>query len=459
MKILRVTGSMDPAYGGPPHGIRASIRAMAAMGVENEVVCCDAPGAGWIGRDAFLLHALGPGRFGFSYTPRLGPWLRENMGRFDAVVVHGMWQWPGICALRALASRRKSEQRKSTLHAPRSTLFFLMPHGMLDPWFQRDRSRRVKALRNWFYWWLVERRVVNGAAGVLFTCEEELRLARMTFGGYRPKREMNVGYGIKEPPAFSERMRAAFLEKVPGLGERKYFLFLGRIDPKKGVEMLVEAFLGGRDGRAVEGGMAVSAVRTQTLFSNSEPSWTEESVPHTGGTPVPPSFLCKHDSVGRDARPAGVDLVIAGPGWDSDYGRRIRERIDGEASIHAVGMLEGEAKWGALHGCEALVLPSHQENFGIAVVEALGCGRPVLISDKVNIWREILEDGAGLVEEDSVEGTARLLRRFAAGELAGGDAGRFRECFRRRFEIQQATRKFLAAVGGEPAIASIGFSD
>jgi glycosyltransferase involved in cell wall biosynthesis len=334
-----------------------------------------------------------------------------------------------------------------------------MPHGMLDPWFQRDRSRRVKAVRNWFYWWLVERRVVNGAAGVLFTCEEELRLARTTFGGYRPKREVNVGYGIEEPPAFSERMRTAFLERVPGVGERRYFLFLGRIDPKKGVDILVEAFLGGRDSRAAEGGMAVSALRTQTLFSNSESSWTEESVPHTGGTPLPPSFLCKHDSVGRDARPAGVDLVIAGPGWDSDYGRRIHERIDGEARIHAVGMLEGEAKWGALQGCEALVLPSHQENFGIAVVEALGCGRPVLISENVNIWREILEDGAGLVEEDSVEGTARLLRRFAAGELAGGDAGRFRECFRRRFEIQQATRRFLEAVGGEPAIASIGFSD
>jgi glycosyltransferase involved in cell wall biosynthesis len=408
MKILRVTASMDPAYGGPPHGIRASIRAMAAMGVENEVVCCDAPDAGWIGRDAFPLHALGPGRFGFSFTPKLGPWLRENARRFDAVVVHGMWQWPGICAVRALASGRNSEQRKSTLHAPRSPIFFLMPHGMLDPWFQRDRSRRVKALRNWFYWWLVERRVVNGAAGALFTCEEELRLARTTFGGYRPKREVNVGYGIEEPPAFSERMRTAFLERVPGLGGRPYLLFLGRIHPKKGVDLLVEAHR--------------EILKTETL--------------KTGFT----------------------DLVIAGPGWDSEYGKRIRELGAGSrerGAIHAVGMLEGDAKWGALHGCEAFVLPSHQENFGIAVVEALGCGRPVLISDKVNIWREISEDGAGLVEEDSVEGTARLLARFAAGETASGDAGRFRECFRRRFEIQQAVRKFLEAVGDQKCRAGV----
>ena len=420
MKILRVTASMDPAYGGPPHGIRASIRAMAALGVENEVVCCDAPDAGWIGRDAFPLHALGPGRFGFSYTPRLGPWLRENAGRFDAVVVHGMWQWPGICVVRALASGRKLKHFDDSLHAPRSMLFFLMPHGMLDPWFQRDRSRRVKAVRNWFYWWLVERRVVNGAAGVLFTCEEELRLARTTFGGYRPKREVNVGYGIEEPPVFSERMRAAFLERVPGLGERRYLLFLGRIHPKKGVEMLVRAF-----------------ARFRSEVTSDEWRVTSGRSPDVGEFP---------------------DLVIAGPGWDSEYGKRIRELGAGsreQGAIHAVGMLEGDAKWGALHGCEALVLPSHQENFGIAVVEALGCGRPVLISDKVNIWREISEDGAGLVEEDSVEGTARLLRRFAAGETASGDVGRFRECFRRRFEMQQAARKFLEAVGDQKCRAGV----
>jgi glycosyltransferase involved in cell wall biosynthesis len=431
MNILRVATSMDPAYGGPPHGIRASIRAMAEMGVENEVVCCDAPDTEWIGRDAFPLHALGPGRFGFSYTPRLGPWLRENAGRFHAVVVHGMWQWPGICAFRALASMGKSKLFNDSPLVTRHPPLFFMPHGMLDPWFQRDRSRRMKAVRNFFYWWLVERRVVNGAAGVLFTCEEEMRLARTTFGGYRPKREANVGYGIEAPPEFSERMRAAFLERVPGLGERPYLLFLGRIDPKKGVDLLVGAFK-----RQAPGGSCLSG--PERLSKTRECGSDKQSPPRrTANTPI--------IHAGRDIA-SELDLVIAGPGWDSEFGRSVRERIGGDARIHAVGMLEGDAKWGALHGCAALVLPSHQENFGIVVVEALGCGRPVLISEKVNIWREIVEDGAGLVEEDSVEGTRRLLERFAAEELAGGDETRFRVCFRRRFEIQQAARGFLEAV-------------
>ncbi len=68
-------------------------------------------------------------------------------------------------------------------------------------------------------------------------------------------------------------------------------------------------------------------------------------------------------------------------------------------------MLTGDLKWGAFRAAEAFVLPSHQENFGIAVVEALACGKPVLISDKVNIWREIVEDGAGLCRPRHPGGT------------------------------------------------------
>jgi hypothetical protein len=86
-------------------------------------------------------------------------------------------------------------------------------------------------------------------------------------------------------------------------------------------------------------------------------------------------------------------------------------------------MLAGDSKWGALYGCEAFVLPSHQENFGIAVVEALACGKPVLISDQVNIWREIVEDGVGMVEGDTEEGVEKLLRRFLDGMGQEADGG------------------------------------
>jgi glycosyltransferase involved in cell wall biosynthesis len=297
--------------------------------------------------------------------------------------------------------------------ATRYPLLFIMPHGMLDPWFQRDKSRRLKAIRNSIYWWLFERHAVNSADALLFTCEEELRLARTTFGGYRPKREINIGYGIEDPPVFESRMRDAFQAKCVELGNNPYLLFLGRIHPKKGVDLMICAY--------------AEVLKTNKL---------ETTFPH---------------------------LVIAGPGWDTSYGRQMRELVDianaeilpencklktvNSPRIHAVGMLDGDSKWGAFYGCEAFVLPSHQENFGISAVEALACDKPVLISNKVNIWREIQKYKSGIVANDNLNGTKMLFESFfkiqntiSKEENSICSDGRLfisnpMECFRKEFKV------------------------
>ena len=94
-------------------------------------------------------------------------------------------------------------------------------------------------------------------------------------------------------------------------------------------------------------------------------------------------------------------------------------------------------KWGAFYASDAFVLPSHHENFGIAVAEALACGLPVLISDKVNIWREIEADGAGLVNPDTADGTEKSLRQWLALDVEGRRkmAQQARATFERRFTV------------------------
>ena len=94
------------------------------------------------------------------------------------------------------------------------------------------------------------------------------------------------------------------------------------------------------------------------------------------------------------------------------------------------------------------MLPSNQENFGFAVVETLACGRPVLISDQVNIWREIKEEGAALVQKNTVAGTTRLFLDWIGlpAEARSGMAARAKPCFQRFFSIESATRKLLAAM-------------
>ncbi|WP_210487840.1 glycosyltransferase [Rufibacter aurantiacus] len=407
MKILRVIGSMNPASGGPCQGIRNSIPELEKLGVSNEVVCLDVPEASFMGKDEFTIHALGQGKGPWNYSPKLTPWLLENLPRFDAVIVHGLWLHHGYAVRKAL---NKLRLRKTASQPGSNKLpnLFVMPHGMLDPYFQKAAGRKLKALRNWVYWKLIEGRIINEAAGVLFTCEAELSLARQPFRPYFPKREVNVGYGIPEPPKLTTSMQESFLTLCPELQTRPYLLFLSRIHEKKGIDLLVKAY-------------------------------SELTIRHHLLKPVPE--LAEADDVSLSSTLAPTRqwpaLVIAGPGLDTPYGKMLQKQAEetarsGNRSIYFPGMLAGDSKWGAFYGCEAFILPSHQENFGIAVVEALACRKPVLISDQVNIWREIAQVGGGLVAKDTEEGTKELLSTWI--DLSEEERGQMRNNARDAYE-------------------------
>ncbi|WP_346881380.1 glycosyltransferase [uncultured Algibacter sp.] len=356
MKILRVISSMHPKGGGPCQGIRNSIPALKEIGVDNEVVCLDNPKSDYLGTDSFVIHAIGPAKGPWAYTATLIPWLEEKASNFDLIIVHGLWQFSSFAVYKAM-------KKLKTKAIP----YFVMPHGMLDPYFQKAPERRLKAFRNWMFWKVIESKVVNNANGVLFTCQEELLLAREAFTPYRPKKELNVGYGIQEPPTFQSDMITAFKAVSKNL-DKPYLLFLSRIHQKKGLDLLLNAYA----------------------------DWVN---------------TVKHDD-------EILDLVIAGPGMETAFGNTLKKIVEQsqvlKKHIHFTGMLTGDAKWGAFYGAEAFILPSHQENFGIAIVEALASSKPVLISNKVNIWREIEADNAGFIAEDTQNGALSLLNKWGA---------------------------------------------
>ncbi|WP_370993758.1 glycosyltransferase [Mucilaginibacter sp. RCC_168] len=352
---------MNPINGGPSQGIRNLNLAMMDMGVTREAVCLDSPYSPYLdNKEQLKIHAVGPGLGPWHYSKNMKPWLEANMGRFDMVIVNGLWTYHSYAAIKVFNKLKKRSPEKMIQ-------LFVMPNGMLDPYFQRAKERRLKAIRNWVYWKLVERNVVNKADGLLFTCETELLLARETFSRYKPKKEYNVGYGVASPPVYNQEMSSAFSAKCPGLGEAPYLLFLSRIHQKKGVDLLIEAY---------------KQLYTEFKANNKE---------------IP-------------------KLVIAGPGLDTQYGKSLQKQLESfpevKASVFFPGMLEGDAKWGAFYNCQAFVLPSHQENFGIAVAEALACGKPVLISNQVNIWREIESDKGGIIKDDTMAGTLSMLREW-----------------------------------------------
>ena len=123
------------------------------------------------------------------------------------------------------------------------------------------------------------------------------------------------------------------------------------------------------------------------------------------------------------------------------------------------GMLSGATKWAAFSEAEAFILPSHQENFGIAVAEALSCSTPVLISDQVNIHTDIVSCRAGYVEPDTLHGTEGLLRRWADTPGAERAAMRSRSflCWQSHFDSAGTSRAivdiFRAAQPKRPSVA------
>ena len=291
----------------------------------------------------------------------------------------------GIWQYHSLATRRVL--RKAGIP------YFVFTHGMLDPWFKRQYP--LKHLKKWLYWPWGEYRVLRDAQAVLFTCMEEALLARQSFWLHRWN-ECVVNYGTAGWMGDAEVQTRAFFARFPELEGHRLLLFLGRMHEKKGGDLLIRAF--------------------HRLLS-ADP--------------------------GLDFR-----LVMAGPA-DNAFGRelkRLTQKLGVEDQVTWTGMLEGDVKWGAFQTAEAFVLPSHQENFGISVAESLSASVPVLISDKVNIWREIDQEHAGLVENDDIEGTTALLRRWVA--LSPGEQAAMRqqarECFARHFEIMAAARSLLA---------------
>jgi glycosyltransferase involved in cell wall biosynthesis len=271
--------------------------------------------------------------------------------------------------------------------------YFVFTHGMLDPWFKRTYP--LKHFKKWLYWPWATYRLLRDAQAVLFTTEEERVQARHSFWLYRA-REHVVAYGTSAPPENATELRDMFVSANPELRDRRILLFLSRIHEKKGCDLLLHALA------------SVAA---------SDPK---------------------------------LHLVMAGPdqtGWVARL-KALADSLGISDRVSWPGMLRNEMKWGAFYAAEAFVLPSHQENFGIAVAEALGCKLPVLISDKVNIWHEVRSYWAGLVAPDTLDGTVTLLRNWLA--LSATERKAMSDCagklYRERFTVSAMANSLLEVI-------------
>jgi glycosyltransferase involved in cell wall biosynthesis len=266
------------------------------------------------------------------------------------------------------------------------TPYMVFPHGMLDPWFKR--SYPLKHIKKQIYWYWKQGKILQDAYRVCFTTEEERRLAQKTFKPYKAN-EMISGLGVSEPPSSKDTHLKAIYSLFPDFKNKKVLLYLGRFHPKKGVDLLINSFL-------------------------------------------------------KQSKKNDI-LLLAGPLDNADpHLKYLKEQTHKNSNqIVWSGMLKDDLKWGALRMADALILPSHQENFGMVIAEALSVETPVFLTNKVNLWREVLDSGAGIVSDDDQGGIDHLIQQWVT-DVHYECLENASKCFREKLHISQTVEKIIS---------------
>lgn len=365
MKVLHVIPAVAERYGGPSQAIVEMTRALLNRHVDVLIATTDADGAG---------HLSVP--------------LGQPVCHDGVPTVFFARQWSESLKysrpLQGWLAAHVAEYDLVHIHAVFSHAclaaasacrshgvpYLVRPLGSLDPW-----SMRQKPLRKRLLWYAGARRMVAGAAAIHYTTLAEQRLAEDSLG---LRRGVVVPLGVSSAMLEETPVDHFVAPPAPIPANEPYVLVLSRLHPKKGLEALIDSF----------------ATVTERPGLN---AWR---------------------------------LVIAGdgePAYAESLRRQAQARLASERIIFS-GWLTGKSKLSALRRARLLALASHQENFGIAAVEALACGVPVLVSPQVNLAADIRAAGAGwvvsLTPSDLLAGLTEVLTSDPAELTRRGSAGR-----------------------------------
>lgn len=320
VRVLHVIPSLSPTQGGPSFALPAMARALLNEGVEVEVATTDDDGPG----QRLTLRSPSEERDGYRiwYFPKqtefykvslpLAKWLREHASRFDLIHIHSVFSFSTIAAA-------KAAQRAGVPYLVR-------PLGVLNRWGMEQR-------RPWLKTWsfrLLDKPLLDHAAGIHFTSIQE-RDDASSLGLHSPAKILPLGFDLQEFDHLPSP--ASFHSAFADTADRPLVLFLSRLDPKKNLEGLLQA-------------------------------WKQVKGP--------------------------ARLVISGDG-DARYVSHLHQYA-GQLGLGDrllwTGRLEGELKRAALAAATLFVLPSHSENFGIALLEAMASGLPCISTKGVALASE-----------------------------------------------------------------------
>ena len=233
--------------------------------------------------------------------------------------------------------------------------YFVFTHGQLDPFFSINFIKKIKKQ---IYWLLIEKKNLLSSKSLLLTTEEEKKQLSNTYVNTDNIQKKVVGYGIIKPQFNKRKASILFFKRYPSLKNNKFLLFLGRFHEKKGCDILIRAL-----------------------------------------------HRLKKKKI-------NINILLAGP--NNEYKSQITSLAKGLGlnNIYWTDVILGDLKWGAINASAAMVLPSHGENFGVSLVEAMSCSKPVLTTSKVNIYKNVLDYNAGFVSNNNAKNFSEVIEKF-----------------------------------------------
>ena len=375
MKVLHVIPSLSPQDGGPSFAMPLIARGLDISGVQVDVATTEGSRERRTNQNGVnVLYFRRQSEF-YKVSLPLSRWLSEHIRDYDLVHIHGLFSYSSYTA--------------ATLAAKKGVPYIIRPLGVLNRWGMQNRRKWLKR----FSFSFIELRIIRNAAAIHYTSQQE-KLQAEEAGVRNESVVIPLGVdlsGFRELPG-----PEPFYEKFPHARYRDIILFLSRLDPKKGLDLLLCAF----------------------------------------------ADVHRHN--------ASKLLVIAGDGDDQFVNglRRLSEELGTANSILWTGFLAGDDKLTAMATASLFVLPSYSENFGIALVEAMAAGLPCVMSDQVGIADDAKEYDAGLVVPCETEALASAMKRLIDDpELRGCLSINARRLVDDRFSLETMTDSLMRLYG------------